>query len=106
MSIVKINAISVPKGMEAHLEERFASRAGKIEGHDGFEEFMLLRPVAGDDRYFVLTRWKDEESFEAWKSGEAFAKSHEGLKAGGQSGPMHTGTDLLEFDVVSVHIPD
>src|SRR5512134_2869528 len=109
MSVVKINAIEVPAGMGAELERRFAARAGEVDKQPGFEEFMLLRPTAGDDRYFVLTRWESEEAFEAWRSGQAFQHGH-GQDQRGEGGeaakppqqpPVSTGATLLEFEVVS-----
>ena len=62
MSVVKINAIEVPDGAGPELERRFAARAGAVEGAPGFEGFELLRPVRGEGRYFVYTRWDSEES--------------------------------------------
>jgi len=95
MSIVKINAISVPPQAHAELEKRFASRAHSVDGTDGFLGFQLLRPVAGEDRYFVVTQWRDEESFAAWRDGDAVA-----VHAGQQSPPVSSGASLLEFEVV------
>ena len=66
MSVVKINAIAVPPGAGPELEERFAARARSVEQMPGFEDFQLLRPVEGEERYFVYTRWDSEESFQAW----------------------------------------
>lgn len=97
MSVVKINAIEVPAGAGPELEQRFAARAGAVDGQPGFEEFMLLRPVAGDDRYFVLTRWESEEAFQSWRNGQAFQHGH----AGHAQQPVATGSALLEFEVVS-----
>ncbi|ADU07805.1 Antibiotic biosynthesis monooxygenase [Micromonospora sp. L5] len=56
MAVVKINAIDVPSGAGEELEKRFAARAGAVENSPGFLGFELLRPVAGDTRYFVYTR--------------------------------------------------
>jgi heme-degrading monooxygenase HmoA len=95
MSVVKINAISVPPQAHEELEKRFASRAGSVEGSPGFLGFQLLRPVRGEDRYFVVTHWEDEESFAAWRDGGA-AAAH----AGERAKPVSTGADLLEFEVV------
>ena len=106
MSVVKINAISVPEGAGPELEQRFAARARSVETMPGFEDFQLLRPVEGDDRYFVYTRWDSEESFQAWVQSEAFAHGHTGAKggAGGEGGgppkPVSTGAQLLAFEVV------
>ncbi|MDP3969120.1 MAG: antibiotic biosynthesis monooxygenase [Nocardioides sp.] len=95
MSVVKINAIAVPPQAGPELEKRFAARAGAVEGSPGFLGFQLLRPVAGDDRYFVVTHWADEESFAAWRDGDGRA-----AHAGERAKPVATGADLLEFEVV------
>ena len=116
MSVVKINVLQVPAEQRAVLEERFGKRAGAVENSDGFEEFALLRPVEGTDRYLVYTRWRDEESFQAWLAGPAQAAhrgetagAHTGGEAGAQHGgeaqhggrrPAATGSELWSFEVV------
>jgi heme oxygenase (mycobilin-producing) len=99
MSVVKINAISVPPPAREELERRFAARAHTVEGSPGFLGFQLLRPVQGEDRYFVVTHWADEESFAAWRDGEGRA-AHAGAASGESSRPVSSGADLLEFEVV------
>jgi heme-degrading monooxygenase HmoA len=99
MSVVKIIAISVPPGAGPELEARFAARAGAVESMPGFEEFQLLRPVEGDDRYFVYTRWDTEESFQSWVQSQAFGQGH--ARAESPDGkPVSTGAHLLAFEVV------
>lgn len=66
MTVIKINRLAVPEGQRSELERRFAARKQSVDQEPGFEGFELLRPVAGDDRYYVLTRWADDESFRAW----------------------------------------
>ncbi len=93
MSVVKINAISVPSQAGPELEKRFGEHAGSMDGVPGFLGFQLLRPTAGEERYFVVTQWTDEDSFAAWRDGDAQAM-HTGRK------PVSSGADLLEFEVV------
>ncbi len=108
MSVVKINAIEVPDGMGAELEKRFAARAGEVDGMPGFEEFMLLRPVEGERRYFVVTRWESEEAFQNWRTSREFQQQHanthedDGKGAAKPQHPVATGASLLEFEVVSL----
>lgn len=103
MSVVKINAISVPEGAGPELEQRFAARARSVESMPGFEDFQLLRPVEGEDRYFVYTRWDSEESFQAWVQSQAFTRGHAGSTAEGTDSadrkPVSTGAALLAFEV-------
>ncbi|HJF12290.1 antibiotic biosynthesis monooxygenase family protein, partial [Corynebacterium falsenii] len=70
MSIIKINAISVPEGKGEELEKRFAARQHAVDKAPGFEGFELLRPAKDGDRYFVVTRWADEESFANWRDSD------------------------------------
>ncbi|MCY7397117.1 MAG: antibiotic biosynthesis monooxygenase [Nocardioides sp.] len=95
MPVVKINAISVPPQAHEELEKRFAERAHTVDGTPGFLGFQLLRPVAGDDRYFVVTQWADDASFAAWRDGDAVA-----AHAGERANPVSSGASLLEFEVV------
>jgi len=95
MPVVKINAISVPPQAHEELEKRFSNRAHTVDGTPGFLGFQLLRPVKGEDRYFVVTQWEDEESFAAWRDGPAIS-----AHAGERRDPVSTGADLLEFEVV------
>ncbi|PRY46273.1 antibiotic biosynthesis monooxygenase family protein [Umezawaea tangerina] len=100
MAVVKINAIKVPEGAGPELEKRFAARLGTVDSSPGFLGFELLRPVQGDDRYFVYTRWETDEDFENWKNGGA-REAH----AGERAKPVASGADLLEFEVVLSSTP-
>ncbi|MBO1900759.1 antibiotic biosynthesis monooxygenase [Leucobacter weissii] len=100
MSVVKINALSVPEGAGPELEARFAARKHAVDGSPGFEGFQLLRPTAGEDRYFVVTTWASEEDFAAWRDGRA-KDAHAGPE-GQQRPPVAQGAELLEFEVVDL----
>lgn len=95
---MKINAIEVPEGQGSELEKRFSNRLHAVDGQPGFISFQLLRPVAGDDRYFVVTHWEDEQSFQAWRDGPA-AEAHQGAR---NPKPVAKGASLLEFEVVDL----
>lgn len=95
MAVVKINAIEVPEGAGPELEKRFANRLHAVDGQPGFQSFELLRPVNGEERYFVVTHWDSEESFQNWLQGPA-KQAH----AGERARPVASGSALLEFEVV------
>ena len=76
MTIVKINAITVPADSGDELAHRFAARAGAVDDQDGFEGFELLRPADERTTWLVVTRWRDEEAFQAWVTSPAFAHGH------------------------------
>ena len=66
MTYVNITALTFPEGADAEIERRFAARKKMVDTAEGFLEFELLRPVVGEKRYFVVTRWYTREHYEAW----------------------------------------
>lgn len=101
MTVIKINAITVPEGSGDELAQRFAARAGAVDDQDGFEGFELLRPT--DDRrvWLVVTRWRDEEAFQAWVSSPAFGHGHRSAqeRAGGDTPPpVSSHSELWSYE--------
>lgn len=76
MTVVKINAITVPADSGDELARRFAARAGAVDNQEGFEGFELLQPTDGRTTWLVVTRWRDDEAFEAWRNSPAFEHGH------------------------------
>jgi heme-degrading monooxygenase HmoA len=99
MTVVKTGAIEVAPGRGPELEERFARRAAEVETMPGFESFELLRPVEGETRYFVYTRWESEAAFRAWVESSAFTRGH-AQAARDSGGTVAHGSSVLSFEVV------
>jgi heme oxygenase (mycobilin-producing) len=89
MTVIKINAITVPEDSGDELARRFAARAGAVDNQEGFEGFELLKPTDDRTTWLVITRWRDEAAFEAWVSSPAFAHGHR--SASGQESSRTTG---------------
>jgi heme oxygenase (mycobilin-producing) len=107
VTVIKINAITVPEGSGDELGKRFAARAGAVDDQDGFEGFELLKP--SDDRatWLVVTRWRDEAAFQAWVSSPAFAHGHQGAdKPAPHGGPVSTHSELWSYEVVLESKPE
>jgi len=104
MSIIKINAITVAADSGDELAKRFAARAGAVDDQDGFEGFELLQPTDGRTTWLVLTRWRDEEAFQAWTTSPAFGQGHqsEGRPAPGGDHP-HGGGESAHGGGESAH---
>jgi heme-degrading monooxygenase HmoA len=111
VSIIKINAITVPPDGGDELARRFAARAGAVDNQDGFEGFELLRPTDGRTTWLVVTRWRDDEAFEAWRTSPAFGHGHgqgasHGEGHGGASAaggeppkPVAVSSELWSFEI-------
>jgi len=77
MTVIKINAITVAADGGDELAQRFAKRAGAVDGQEGFEGFELLQPTDDRTTWLVITRWRDDDAFNAWVSSPAFGAGHQ-----------------------------
>lgn len=93
MTFVNITALAFPAGVETEIEKRFAARRKAVDSAPGFQEFELLRPAFGEDRYFVVTRWDTRENYEAWSAARP-AGNHADDERRGMS------VDVMGFDLV------
>jgi heme oxygenase (mycobilin-producing) len=102
MTVVKINAITVATDSGDELARRFAARAGAVDNQDGFEGFELLKPTDERTTWLVVTRWRDEKSFQAWVSSPAFGHGHrsEAERAGGDAPkPVGVHSELWSYEI-------
>ncbi len=96
MSVVRVNAIDVAPDDAEELESRFASRAGEVEGMEGFEGFQLLRPTDERTTYLVVTWWRSDDDFRSWVESDAFRRGH---AESGSRPPLAMTSELWSFDV-------
>jgi len=96
MSIIRINAITVAPDSGDELARRFAARAGAVDNQDGFEGFELLRPTDERTTWLVVTRWRDEESFQAWVGSQSFQHGH--ARPEGASQPIAMTSELWSYE--------
>ena len=102
MTIIKINAITVPEDSGDELARRFSARAGAVDKQDGFEGFELLKPADERTTWLVVTRWRDEESFQAWLGSAAFGHGHRSAaeRSGGEAPkPAGVHSELWSYEI-------
>ena len=105
MTVIKINAITVAADSGDELAQRFAKRAGAVDGQEGFEGFELLQPTDDRTTWLVITRWRDDDAFNAWVNSPAFGAGHqsEAKPPGGGGGdaprPVGVSSELWSYAV-------
>ncbi|MHB1533680.1 MAG: antibiotic biosynthesis monooxygenase family protein [Acidimicrobiales bacterium] len=100
MTVIKINAITVPEAGGDELARRFAARAGAVDDQEGFEGFELLQPTDGRNQWLVVTRWRDEDAFQAWLTSPAFGHGHAGAeRPASHGGPISVSSELWSFEL-------
>lgn len=103
MSVIKINAITVPVDTGDGLAIRFRERQarGAMQDIPGFEGFELFQPSDDREQWLVVTRWESDEAFHAWQSSDEFRKAHERTpdQDGTTKKPVGTHAELWSYSV-------
>jgi heme-degrading monooxygenase HmoA len=81
-TFVAVSRFSVNNGMEDDVERAFGARPHRVDEAPGFISMEVLRGVDDGRDFWLLTRWRDEASFEQWHRGHTFKASHEGMPSG------------------------
>lgn len=77
MSIIVTNELTIPAARAPEVTAKFTANAQRLDGAEGFEGFELCQPTdPEDDRWLVITRWRDEDAYEAWRQSRHFHQSH------------------------------
>ncbi|HJM28973.1 MAG: antibiotic biosynthesis monooxygenase [Acidimicrobiales bacterium] len=98
MTVVKINAITVPPELGEEVAKRFAARAGAVDDAEGFEGFELFKPEDDRNQWLVVTRWNDEASFEKWRNSGQAAHAHRSTSEEAQK-PLGLSAELWHYSV-------
>src|SRR5918996_1218824 len=101
MTVVKINAITVPEDSGDELGRRFAARAGAVDNQEGFEGFELLKPTDGRTTWLVVTPRRDEGAFQAWANSPASGHGHAGTEKPHPhtGGPVSVSSELWSYEI-------
>lgn len=103
MSVIKINAITVPTETGDELAQRFIARQqnGAMSNIPGFEGFELFQPTDEREQWLVVTRWESDDAFEAWTGSEEFRRAHErdDDENGNKKRPVGTHAELWSYHI-------
>ena len=108
MTVIKINAITVEAESGDELAHRFAARAGAVDDQDGFEGVELLKPTDERTTWLVVTRWRDEQAFQAWLNSAAFGQGHrsqEEREGGAAPPPVGVSSELWSYEIAGGSAP-
>jgi diguanylate cyclase (GGDEF)-like protein len=72
----------IANGMQAAVAEAFAHRPGLVDRQPGFLGLEVYTDAADDALFYLVTRWTDRPSFEAWHHSKAHHESHRGMPRG------------------------
>jgi heme oxygenase (mycobilin-producing) len=97
--LVVMNVVNVKEERREAFERAFLGRDSHVHKAEGFAGFELLRRD-GSDEYVVLSRWQNVASYEAWRDGDLFRRSHRHAE-----GELAEGAEVRSYEVLDSRVP-
>lgn len=79
---VAISRFRVANGMSGEVAEAFRARPHMVESADGFVRLDVLSPADDESEFWLVTYWRDEESFARWHRSHLYRDSHDAIPKG------------------------
>jgi heme-degrading monooxygenase HmoA len=79
---IALSQFTVANNMSGRVKEAFAGRPHLVEEAPGFLRLEVISPLDNGDEIWLLTYWRDEESFKSWHHSHLYHDSHRGIPKG------------------------
>ena len=98
-TFLALSKCKVRNGMAGEVREAFAARPHLVDQADGFVRMDVVSPTADEGEFWLLTYWRDENSFREWHRSHLYRESHAGIPHGLKL--VSEATELLTFRYIT-----
>ena len=96
---VAISRFTVANDMTERVKAAFAERPHLVDDAPGFVRMEVMSPVDEPDEIWLVTYWRDRDSFATWHRSHEFKQSHRGIPKGLKLVPK--SAELRFFEIFS-----
>ncbi len=79
---IALSQFTVANDMTAVVKNAFVDRPHLVDNTSGFIRLEVISPLDNKDEIWLLTYWRDEESFKTWHHSHLYHDSHKGIPKG------------------------
>lgn len=98
-AFLALSKFKVRNGRAADVRDAFLARPHLVDAADGFVRMDVVSPTADEAEFWLLTYWRDEESFREWHRSHLYRESHAGIPQGLKLVPE--ATEMLTFRYIT-----
>lgn len=79
---IALSQFTVANDMTEQVRAAFTNRPHLVEEAAGFLRLEVISPLDNRDEFWLLTYWRDEDSFKTWHHSHLYHDSHKGIPKG------------------------
>jgi heme-degrading monooxygenase HmoA len=95
--VLVLSRFRVANGMAVEVKAAFVNRPHEVENAPGFVRLDVVSPSDEPEEIWLLTYWKDKESFERWHGSDAHRHSHQFIPKGLKLEAAATQVRVFEY---------
>jgi heme-degrading monooxygenase HmoA len=95
--IIALSRFTIANDMADEVRAAFRQRPHRVDEAGGFLGMEVMSPIDKPSEIWLVTRWRDEESYRSWHRGHAYRESHRGIPKGLKLVPGSTEVRLFEI---------
>ena len=96
---VALSRFVVANDMTEEVKRAFVERPHLVDGAPGYVRMEVLSPLDRPEEIWLITYWRDEQSFRAWHHSHLYHESHSRIPKGLKLVPR--SAELRYFEHVS-----
>jgi heme-degrading monooxygenase HmoA len=94
--LVALSRFTIANDKAAEVRLAFGDRPHLVDEAPGFLGMEVMSPTDAPAEIWLLTRWRDEQSFRGWHRSHEYHASHEGIPKGLKLVPGSASLRLFE----------
>ena len=80
--IIALSRFTLANDMADEVRAAFRQRPHLVDEVSGFLGMEVMSPIDTPSEIWLVTRWRNEESYRSWHRGHAYHESHRGIPKG------------------------
>jgi len=93
---VALSRFTIANNMLEEVRLAFRQRPHLVDEAMGFLGMEVMRPIEGEAEVWLVTRWRDEQSYRTWHRGHEYHEAHRGIPKGLKLVPGSAKIQLFE----------
>jgi heme-degrading monooxygenase HmoA len=93
---VALSRFTIANGMSDDVRAAFRDRPHLVDDAAGFLGMDVMSPLDAPAEIWLVTRWRDEQSYRCWHRGHDYHEAHKGIPKGLKLVPGSATVRLFE----------
>lgn len=94
-TFVALSRFTIRNDMAEAVRQAFSARPHLVDSAPGFIGMQVMSPIETEEEIWLVTHWRDEQSYRTWHASHSYHESHSGIPKGLKLVPKSAGVSFF-----------